>query len=80
MSTGQYIGEEVGRCELCDRLFHISLLRKQEGHLRCIVSCTDDLTLKYRPKVIADILASNTHEGASDKPEIFRDPGEIVFE
>jgi len=80
MSTGQYVGEEKGRCELCQREFHISLLMKQEGHLRCIVSCVDDLSNKYRRKRISEVLADGANEGSSDKPKIFQDPGEVVFE
>lgn len=80
MSTGKFINEERGRCELCQRLFHVSLLMKQQGHLRCIISCTDDLSNQYRQKEISNKLGDGSQEGSSDKPQIFRDPGEVVFE
>lgn len=79
MAIGNAIFEEFDICERCGFQFHISQLMKQEGHLRCTVSCVDDLSNKYRQKQIAEVL-KGTREGMSDKPEIFRDPGEVVFE
>jgi hypothetical protein len=40
--------------------------------------CYDDLTNYYRPNVIAQVL-SDTSEGLTDKPEVFRDPEELTF-
>jgi len=81
MSTGKAQFVEKGRCEKCWRLFPITMLQKQEGHLRCIISCTDDLstTRERRQRLISDKLASGK-EGSSDKPEMFSDPGEMSFE
>jgi hypothetical protein len=81
MSTGKAQFVEVGRCERCGRQFPVSLLQKQDGHLRCIVSCIDDLstTRERRQRIISDKLSSG-HEGASSKPELFADPGESSFE
>jgi hypothetical protein len=81
MSTGKAQFEEVGRCERCWRKFPITMLIKQEGHLRCIISCIDDLssTRERRQRTISDKLSSG-REGVSDKPEIFSDPGEMSFE
>ena len=81
MSTGKAQFVEKGRCERCWREFPVTLLQKQEGHLRCIISCIDDLsaTRDRRQRIISDKLASGK-EGSSDKPEMFSDPGEMSFE
>lgn len=79
MSTGKFAGEEKGRCERCWREFYVSQLIKQEGHLRCTVSCVDDLSNTRRAKIISDVLSSG-QDGVSEKPEMFNDPGEIAFE
>ena len=77
---GQAIQEEWDWCATCGRQHHISQLVKQEGVLRCTVTCTDDLSNKYRQLGIAKVLADGSREGGSDKPEIFKDPGEVVFQ
>jgi hypothetical protein len=81
MAIGKAIFQEVDRCGRCWRLFPISQLQKQDGHLRCVISCTDDLstTTEKRQRLISDVLSSG-QEGVSDKPELFSDPGELSFE
>lgn len=80
MSTHQAIQEEWDWCRRCGRSFHVSQLQKQEGELRCIRTCLDDLSNKYRQQGIAEVLADGSNEGSSDKPELFKDPGEVVFQ
>jgi hypothetical protein len=81
MSTGKAQFVEKGRCQRCWREFPVTMLRKQEGQLRCIISCTDDLstTRERRQRIIDDKIASG-NEGSSSKPEMFSDPGESRFE
>lgn len=79
MATHQRVDEEWDWCRRCGRQFHVSSLQMQEGVLRCIQTCIDDLSNKYRQLGINKILADGARESTSDKPEMFKDPGEIVF-
>lgn len=79
MSTGPAIQEEWDWCRTCGRQFHVSQLMKQEGVLRCTKTCVDDLSNKYRKIGIQKVLADGAREGSSDKPDMFKDPGEVVF-
>lgn len=58
-------------------MWPINLLIRQQGRIVCPYD-VDDLSILYRPQVIAEVLADPS-EGKSDKPEAFRDPGEIRF-
>lgn len=78
MSIGPAIQEEWDWCRRCGRRYHVSKLARQEGELRCTVTCTDDLSNKYRKLGIQKVLATG-NEGSSDKPDMFKDPGEVVF-
>lgn len=79
MAIGSAIQEEWDYCRTCGRAFHISLLMKQEGSLRCVVSCVDDLSNKYRQYGIGQVLSDGSKEGSTDKDDIFKEPGEIAF-
>lgn len=79
MSIGGAIQEEWDFCQRCGRRYHISQLQMQEGQRRCTVTCLDDLSNKYRQAGINAILADKSNEGSTDKDQIFKDPGEVVF-
>jgi hypothetical protein len=53
------------------------MLRRQLGQLLCMRTCTDDLAIMWRPKVIQEVLAQ-PGEGTSETSEMFKDPGELV--
>ena len=80
MSIGKAINVEWDWCIRCGREFHVSKLIKQQGMLLCTVKpCYDDLSNQYRPLQISESLR-NDREGVSDKPDMFSDPGEVVFQ
>lgn len=79
MSIGDAINEEWDWCRRCGRQFHVSKLQMQEGTLRCTITCIDDLSNKYRLLGVQKVLSDGQKEGSSDKPELFKDPGEVVF-
>lgn len=80
MAIGSAIQEEWDWCRRCGRQYHISHLIKQEGVIRCTVTCVDDLSNKYRQYGIGRVLSDNSKEGSTDKDEILRDPGEVPFQ
>lgn len=70
--------EEWDTCDRCGFLHPISMLTKQLGMKLCSDhGCLDDLSNFYRTRIIAEKLKQP--EGLSDKPEVFKDPGEIKF-
>jgi hypothetical protein len=64
-------------CERCGLMYPITTLNKQQGLLVCNVTCTDNLDNQYRPKQIADVLAT-PGEGSDERSEFFQGPGELV--
>lgn len=79
MSIKTAIQEEWDWCRRCGRSYHVSQLARQEGELRCTLTCIDDLSNKYRKLGIEKVLADGSNEGSSNKPKMFNDPGEVVF-
>ena len=69
--------QEWSACDRCGFMFPLSMLSRQMGLTVCPYDI-DDLSNYYRPEQIQKVL-SDGQEGRSDKPEVFRDPGEIVF-
>ena len=64
-------------CDVCGLMYPITQLTKQQGALRCTVTCRDNLDNQYRPKIIADVLAT-PGEGSDERSEFFQGPGELV--
>jgi hypothetical protein len=55
-------------CQRCNREWPCDQLRKQKG-LKLCPECLDDLSIEYRPKVIAEVLASGP-EHADEVAEV----------
>lgn len=67
---------EWRRCDICGFLTPTSAMAKQLGSIKC-PTCRDDLSIMYRPYVIASVLAQ-PGEGTSEQAEQFKGIGEIV--
>lgn len=44
-------------CARCGKRYPMSMLRMQEGVLRCTRTCQDNLEIKRRPAIIARVLS-----------------------
>jgi hypothetical protein len=53
-------------------------LGRQQGLIVCFRTCIDNLDNQYRPKEIAEVLAT-PGEGSDERSEFFKDPGELVI-
>jgi hypothetical protein len=58
-------------------MYPITKLTKQLGEIVCTRTCVDNLDNQYRPKQIADVLAT-PGEGSDERSEFFKGPGELV--
>lgn len=71
--------QEWANCDRCGFPHPIGMLTRQLGLLVCHDhGCYDDLTNYFRANVIAMVL-SDPSESLTDKPQIYGDPGELVF-
>lgn len=65
-------------CDRCGLMYPIDRLTRQQGLIVCMRTCVDNLDNQYRPKIIADVLAT-PGEGSDERSEFFKDPGEVVI-
>lgn len=65
-------------CDRCGLMYPIDKLTRQQGLIVCTRTCDDNLDNQYRPKIIADVLAT-PGEGSDERSEFFKDPGELVI-
>lgn len=71
--------QEWDICDRCGFEHPISMLSMQLGMKLCKDhGCYDDISNDRRPAIIAAKLADG-REGLTDKPEVFRGPGELTF-
>mgnify|MGYP001604387584 FL=1 len=59
-------------------MYSIDKLTRQLGLIVCTRTCADNLDNQYRPKIIADVLAT-PGEGSDERSEFFKDSGEVVI-
>lgn len=71
-------GVQWQTCNRCGLMYPIDQLTRQQGIIVCTRTCDDNLDNQYRPKVIADVLAT-PGEGSDERSEFFKDPGELVI-
>lgn len=77
MQNGLY-GVQWQCCDRCGLMYPIDSLGRQQGLILCFRTCNDNLDNQYRPKIIADVLAT-PGEGSDERSEFFKDPGEVVI-
>lgn len=72
------VGIQWQLCERCGLMYPIDQITRQQGVLVCNRTCIDNLDNQYRPKIIADVLAT-PGEGSDERSEFFNTPGELVI-
>jgi hypothetical protein len=65
-------------CDRCGLMYPLTQLTRQQGLTVCTRTCTDNLDNQYRPKQIAEVLAT-PGEGTDERSELLRGPGEVVI-
>jgi hypothetical protein len=64
-------------CDRCGLMYPLTELVRQQGATVCTRTCLDDLSNQYRPKQMANVLAT-PGEGTDERSEYLRGPGEVV--